>query len=327
MDVSIIIVNWNSTEFIKQCIHSIQSTVSSLEYEIIVVDNASVDFACRTLSEAFPSVKLVCLDSNLGFARANNIGAEHSRGKKLLFLNPDTLVLGDAIERMAHQLDSNCRAGAVGCRLLNSDLTLQTSSVQPFPTILNQLLSMDWLKRHWPKLPLWGMQALYTDGCSVVDVEVVSGACIMVQSLVFESVGLFSTEYFMYAEEADLCYKIWRAGWRVCHVAEAEVIHFGGQSAKKRGNDFSNAVMRESVFKLLSKFRGIKYAYVYRAALCVSAIVRLAILSPLFAIPNRLLNRDVVASTFGKWRTIAAWSLAIGKGHRNVGPQVDSALR
>jgi GT2 family glycosyltransferase len=310
MELSIIIVNWNSIEFTKNCIASIHSTTHDIDYEIIVVDNASQDDCCRIVSAAYPLVKVVSSSRNVGFARANNLGFDNSRGKRILFLNPDTLILADAIQRMAMRLDSAPEFGAVGCRLLNGDSSLQLSCVQPFPTIINQILAIDWLRRCCPRLPLWGMRALFSKSVDeVIEVEVVSGACLMVKREVFDIVGRFSTEYFMYAEEMDLCYKIRSAGWKVCHVADAQVVHFGGQSTKKKGEAFAEVVMRDSIFNLLRKVRGNAYAQAYRTALFVSAVARLTLLSPLLAIPSRLLERDAVLRTIKKWFNIATWTL------------------
>jgi len=320
MDLSIIIVNWNSIEFTKDCLASIQSmTTRGLEYEVIVVDDASDD-DCLSLSARFPAVKIVLSDRNLGFAGASNLGVEHSCGRALLFLNPDTVVAKNAIQKMLVRLDSAAEIGALGCRLLNRDLSLQMSCVQPFPTISNQLFTIDWVKRRWPRLPLWGISALFSENRSLIqEVEVVSGACIMVKRQVFEKIGGFSTEYFMYAEEMDLCHKLRQSGYKICHVGEAEVIHFGGQSTTKKGDGFADVVMRESVFKLLRKFRGNIYASLYRAALFLSAAVRLAILLPLLAPAAVKPQRKNIFCAFRKWRRIARWSLNLGCWNREIG--------
>jgi GT2 family glycosyltransferase len=205
--------------------------------------------------------------------------------------------------------------GAVGCRLLNPDSTVQMNSVQRFPNISNQLFGIEWAMRRWPKLRLWGVQALLSVSAGALDeVEVVSGACLMTKQAVFERVNGFSTEYFMYAEEADLCYKIRHAGWKVCHVSDAKITHFGGQSTQKRGDAFSDIAMREAVFKFLRKFRGDSYAWRYRAALLLSATLRLAVLtiaSPLPVLLNCPIKREVALRTFRKWGNIAKWSLAM----------------
>ena len=311
MDLSIIVVNWNSIAFTRDCIASIRTSMHGQNYEIIVVDNASQDDCSCLLSDASDPVKVINSPSNLGFAGANNLGFEHSTGDKLLFLNPDTLVKEDAIQKMAAQLDSGSETGAVGCRLLNRDFTVQMSSVQPFPTIWNQLFALEWIQRRWPGWSLLGIQSLLSKGsdCSR-DVEVVSGACIMVKRDVFATVGGFSTEYFMYAEEADLCCRIRRAGWRINHVPSAHIVHFGGEATKQNGNTFSDVVMRQSVFKLLRKFRGSAYAYLYRIAIFCSAAMRLAALAALSALPASVLDRTVVIKAFRKWRSIASWAIA-----------------
>lgn len=312
MDLSIVIVNWNSIEFTKACTASIRSTIVDLKYEIIVVDNASEAESCRRLSETFEDIRVVCTDHNVGFARANNLGVEFARSERILFLNPDTLVLKDAIRKMLSRLDSSPEIGAVGCRLLNGDMTLQTSCVLPFPTISNQLFGIDWLKECLPSLSLWGEDALFAETPDGVnDVEVVSGACVMVKREVFEKVGQFSTDYFMYSEDTDLCYKIRRAGWKVCHEGSAHIVHFGGQSTKKREDAFSDVVMRESVFRILRKFRGRSYAQLYRLALLLSAVARLILLAPLLAIPTLTPHYAEIRQAFRKWRRIAAWSLGL----------------
>jgi GT2 family glycosyltransferase len=189
MDLSIIIVNWNSAEFTKNCIASLHSTIEGLDYEIIVVDNASDDDIFGALKGCFPPVELICLEHNIGFARANNLGVEHSRGANILFLNPDTLVLNDAIRTMVSALRSRPEIGAVGCRLLNHDSTLQMSCVQPFPTLINQLLGIECLRRRWPRLRLWGMRAVFSgERQSLSEVDVVSGACLMMKREAYEQV-------------------------------------------------------------------------------------------------------------------------------------------
>ena len=140
----------------------------------------------------------------------------------------------------------------------------------------------------------------------------------MVKREVFEKIGRFSSEYFMYAEEMDLCYKINRMGWKVCYVGDVEIIHFGGQSTKKQTDGFSEVMMRESVFKFLSKFRGNAYAWAYRVALLLSAIARLIILTQLRALSNTMTDADAARISFHKWRKIASWALGMEGWTRKV---------
>ena len=150
MDLSIIIVNWNSADVSARLPRLDLPFRAGIEFEVIVVDNASNDHCEQMLREEFPGVIFVQSGANLGFARANNLGFSHSTGEILLFLNPDTEVSDDSIVRMAHCLRATEGAAAVGARLLNTDGTLQTSCVQSFPTIANQLLDFDFLRRKFP---------------------------------------------------------------------------------------------------------------------------------------------------------------------------------
>jgi GT2 family glycosyltransferase len=306
MDLSIIIVNWNSASYVVECIASILKTMHHLEYEIIVVDNASTDDSRLVLAADFPRTRLLISPQNVGFARANNLGFRVSSGRNLLFLNPDTKVLDDAILQMVTALESSTTIGAVGCRLLNGDLTLQTSCVQRFPTIFNQLMDIEWLRRVFPTLGLWGMAPLFArESVSTADVQVVSGACVMVKRTVFEQIGWFSTDYFLYTEDIDLCYKIHRANVRVCYVGDAQVIHYGGGSSAKESDGFADIVMRESIKRFLEKTRGAFYARAYRVAMRATAALRIVLLQVAVLFPS---DRASMLRSLKKWRKILSWS-------------------
>jgi len=312
-ELSFIIVNWNCLAFTEQCIDSIFSNVHGIDYEVIVVDNDSADAPCHRLVERFPSIKLVLSEHNIGFGRANNLGVKYATGKSLLFINPDTLVLGDAVGLMISALNSVSRGGAIGCKLLNPDGSLQATCIQPFPTIMNQLLALNWLQRRWPSLPLWGKQALYRGVPGMIhEVDAVSGAAILVQREAFEAVNGFSPEYFMYAEEVDLCCAIHRQGWKILHTSDAQIIHFGGQSTKNCEDDFASVTMRDSIYRFMRRNRGWQYAMVYRVTLFLSAVVRTSLLAcvfPVALICNYPFERASVGRAFRKWLKIARWSL------------------
>jgi GT2 family glycosyltransferase len=214
---------------------------------------------------------------------------------------------------MISALDSMPQGGAIGCKLSNPDGSLQTTSVQSFPTVLNQLLALSWLQRRWPALPIWGKQALYsTEPNTVHQVDFVSGAAILVKREVFEAVGGFNPEYFMYAEEADLCFAIHRAGYSVLHTGDARITHFGGQSTKSCDDDFAAVTMRDSVYRFLRRNRGSSYAILYRLALFASAFVRLTILCGVFPFAvffGYPITREDVSRPFRKWLKISQWTL------------------
>jgi len=230
----------------------------------------------------------------------------------LLFLNPDTIVLGDAIQKMLSALNAARNGGAIGCRLLNPDGSLQMTSVQPFPTISNQLLALNWIQQRWPALPLWGKSALYTIEPKIVqDVDFVSGAAILVKRDVFEQVGGFNPAYFMFAEEADLCFAIHQAGFRVLHTGEARILHFGGQSTKNREDNFASVMMRDSVYRFLCRYRGNMYAGMYRIALIASGLSRLIVLIgvlPFATCSDFPITRRNVLRPLRKWLRIVQWA-------------------
>lgn len=305
MDLSIVIVNWNCVADVEVCLESLRQARDGLRSEIIVVDNASTDDSTERLRK-YPDIQLVELPQNVGFAQANNVGFRSALGETLLLLNPDTKVLGNALEVMHKALQSSPKYGAVGCKLLNADGTLQTTCIQPFPTILNQMLCTEWLRMKTRRLRLWGIRPLFDHTTAFPLVQVISGACLMVRRRAFQDVGGFSSDYFMYGEDVDLCYSLQQKGWEKVFVRDASVIHYGGQSSKKQEKGFSIVVMRESVFRFLRKSRGNSYALMFRASLGISSIARILLAAPLW-----FADRAKGSNTIHKWFRILRWSLGL----------------
>jgi GT2 family glycosyltransferase len=312
MDLSIIIVNWKSASFLGPCLDSIYGGRWDILPEVIVVDNASYDGCDTMLADRYPQVSFIQSSVNLGFSGANNLAFLRSHGKSILFLNPDTEIVGEAISTMHRLLWETTDAGAIGCTLLNSDGSLQTSCIQAFPTILNQVLDAEAVRRRFPLRPLWGMRPLFETGGSPMPVEVVSGACLMVKRHVFESVGHFNTDYFMYAEDTDLCFEIHSAGFGVYYTAAATVVHHGGGSSNQRERSFfADVVMLESVLRFLTKSRGRLYGSVYRVAMGGAAAFRVMLIVIFMALVSRKASRDTFRRILGKWITIFRWSLGL----------------
>jgi len=279
MDLSIIIINWKSAAFTRQCLASIYTNAAELTCEVIVVDNASYDGCGEMVEKEFPQTIFLQSEHNLGFARANNLAFAQSKGKNVLFLNPDTEIQGPALQSLVAGLEAIPDAGMVGARLLNSDFTLQTTCVVALPTILNQALNSNYLRKTFPRWPLWGMAPLFCEGTTVVPVEAISGACMVGRREALEQVGAFSTDYFMYAEDMDLCLKIAKAGWKIYYVPEARIVHHaaGSSSSRDEGN-FSTIMTRESLIQFLELHRGRRYANLYRFSVALVALCRLFLL-------------------------------------------------
>jgi hypothetical protein len=311
-DLSIIIINWNSVDFLRKCLASVYAGTLGLKFQTIVVDNASFDGCGELLGREFPGVIFIQSQENLGFAGANNLGFAHSKGRNILFLNPDTEVIGPALEVMCLFLDSRGEAGAVGGKLLNSDLSIQTSCIQRFPSILNQSLDFDFLRDLFPKSALWGTRPLFTNPATPVPVEVISGACLMAKRTVLEKVGGFSSDYFMYAEDVDLCYEIQQQGWKCYYVPQASVVHHCGRSSNsKPEKSFSAIMMRESTLKFMRKTKGKLYASAYRSSTALVAAFRLLALSAVFLLTAGRLRRNSIKAALAKWVSILRWAVGL----------------
>lgn len=296
-DLSIIIVNWNSTSYLLKCLESICAQTHETAFEIIVVDNASPDGDVGIVKQQYPDVVVIESPVNLGFAGANNLGFRSSRGAYVAFLNPDTMLLNPAFDLMFRRAASLPSMGAMGCTLLNEDQSVQTACIQTFPTILNQLLDLDVLRNRFPACPLWNIAPLFAGGTEPSRVEVISGACVMFRREVFAQIGQFSEEYFMYAEDLDLCYKAAQAGFTNYYIPQGQIIHYGGKSSVRR----RAVVMKwRSILQYVAKHRGYAYQLVFRAAMACSALVRLALLMAALAV-SRGGRRNSARDAMLKW--------------------------
>ncbi len=227
MDLSIIIVNWNTKEFLLPCVRSVLDSEQGISSELIVVDNGSRDGSGDEVKRTFPFVHLVENGENLGFAKAVNQGLRKASGKYVLLLNPDTRVKPGAIKQLLSFMDSHLETGVAGAQLLNSDGSRQ-NSIANFPSLATELLNKRFLRWLLPKrYP--GKERNYSES---VEVDSVIGACMMVRREALDRVGFLDEDYFLFLEETDWCYRMKRAGWKICHVPQAEVYHFQGKSAE-----------------------------------------------------------------------------------------------
>ncbi len=227
MDLSIIIVNWNTRNLLIQCLNSIYQTVRTVEMEVWVVDNGSKDGSGAAAAERFPETKFVQNKMNFGFARANNQVLNMAAGRYLLLLNPDTEVSKGAVEKLISFMDTHPEAGGAGVQLINSDGSKQ-NSIANFPSLASELLNKNLLRWLFPKrFP--GKERNYSEP---IEVDSVIGACMMVRREALDQVGFLDEDYFLFLEETDWCYRMKRAGWKIYHVPQAEVYHFQGKSAE-----------------------------------------------------------------------------------------------
>lgn len=309
MELSIIFVNWNSLAFLRDCLASVYEHLKNVSFEVIVVDNASPEGGVDSLKREFPDIAIIESRVNLGFAGANNIGFRHAKGNYLLFLNPDTKLTGPAIQIMLDRLKALPDAGIVGCKLLNTDLSIQTSCIQTFPTILNQLFDVEYLQLRWPGVSLWNIAPLFSNDSRPREVEVISGACMLVRREVFERAGMFSEDYFMYAEDIDLCSKVKRLGFRNYYVGQAELVHHGGKSSgQAKVNQWSTIMKLNAVQKFCAKTHGHFYGLTYRFVMGCAALGRLLILflARILQIPDS--KKVAIQRAESKWTAVLKWS-------------------
>ncbi|HLV43845.1 MAG TPA: glycosyltransferase family 2 protein [Aggregatilineales bacterium] len=248
-DLSIIIVSWNVRDLLRDCLASVEAGAQAgwytlaapgvradqsapLTVETIVVDNLSSDGTPEMLREAFPWVRLVEPGENTGFTRGNNIGMRASTGRWLLLLNPDTVVLDDALPRMVDYIDAHPAVGALGPQLLNDDGTVQ-SSRRRFPTFWTAVFESTWLQSAAPRGVLSRYYMTDTQDDEIMPVDWVQGAALLVRRSVLAQVGGFDEHFFMYSEELDWQRRIKAAGWQIVYFPPARIVHYGGKSSEQ----------------------------------------------------------------------------------------------
>lgn len=310
--LSVIIVNWNSKDFVRECLRSLEKHVT-FAYETIVVDGASFDGCAEMITAEYPHVRFVQSHTNVGFGRCNNLGAQHATGEYLLFLNPDTEVTPRALETLI-EMAADSEVGLVGARLLNTDGTLQTSSVQALPTPLNQALDSNFLRRLFPKWQLWGTCSAYGSSKPVA-VEAVSGACMMIPSELFARIGGFCPLYFMYAEDMHLCWDVSKLGKQVVYQPAATIIHHGGGASHGEFSRFSCLEMRRAVHQFITIREGAIGGFAYRAYVGASAAARLALLG-LSWVFSASIRRKAIQDSIKRWWSTLRWAIGTIEGKR-----------
>jgi len=284
----------------------------------VVIDNASFDGCDEIVRQLFPYVRFMQSEQNLGFAKANNAALQVSRGRNILFLNPDTELEGLAVETLYDTLNSLPDAGIVGPKLLNTDRSVQTNCIRVFPTILNQVLDSNALRSSFPGSRLCGIAPLFAGNEVPTEVDAVSGACLMVKRSVFESIGKFSTEYFMYSEDIDLCFKVREASWKTYYVPTAVVVHHGGASVSQNNiSTFSSVMMLESRWRFFRKTRSFGYCLLYRVAMCFSSFIRVVVV--LLVWPTYIMRGEGPShkNVFNKWTARFRWTFGGEKWVKN----------
>jgi N-acetylglucosaminyl-diphospho-decaprenol L-rhamnosyltransferase len=246
-ELSVLIVSWNVKALLRDCLASLDRERASLRLEVIVVDSASADGSAAMVAAEFPWVTLIACDANVGFARGNNLAIAQANGRYILLLNPDTVVLPDALTTMVVYLDTHPEVGVVGAQLLHGDGTVQ-SSRRRFPTLATAFFESTWLE---PLAPARLLQRYYVAEAppdQIVEVDWLVGACLLTRCTVVEQVGGLDEAFFMYSEELDWCRRVKDAGWLIVYLPTAQIIHYVGKSSEQavvaRHINFQRAKLR-----------------------------------------------------------------------------------
>jgi GT2 family glycosyltransferase len=266
MDVSIIIVNYNTENLIINCLRSVYEQTDGIDYEILVVDNCSKDNSVNAIKKNFPNVVVVESNTNLGFGRANNLGVESAKGRYLFFLNPDCILIENAIKKMFDFFESTNneknRIGAIGCILLDIDHKLNTS-YQRFPTpgiqirrrfigIINKIFKTEIISK---PLPNYDLDKNH-------EVDFITGADLFLPKEIFISLGGFDSSFFMYYEETDLQKKMSKVSLKRIILKDVNIIHLEGGATTKRLSSLT--IFTDSDFKYMRKhFSPIVYFLYY----------------------------------------------------------------
>ena len=252
--VSIIIVSWNTRQITCDCLRSIYGQSGINNYEVIVLDNASSDGSVQMIKHDFPDVFLIENKENRGFAAANNQGIAIAKGRYILLLNSDTVILDNAIGKTVSFAEAHPEAAVIGCRVLNPDKTLQPTCFM-FPSVLNLILSSTYLYKLFPRSRFFGREHMtWWDRSDEHEVDVVTGCFMLVRNEAIEQVGMMDERFFVYGEETDWCYRFKQAGWKVMFTPCAEIIHLGGQSSKKIATEMA-LQLRGSILQFINKHR------------------------------------------------------------------------
>jgi GT2 family glycosyltransferase len=273
MDLSIIIVNYETYDFTTQTIRSVIDEQHSFKYDVYVVDNASEDGSFEKLQKTFLKesenglIKFILNTENMGFAHANNLALNKTNSKYVLLLNSDTIVVQDCLERSLQYMENHENTGVLGCKVVLQDNTLDKACRRSFPDFYVSFYRMIGLSRLFPKSKRFGRYNLtYLNEDETYEVDCVMGAFMLVRSNIIEEVGLLDEKFFMYGEDIDWCYRIKSAGWKIIYYSDAKIIHYKGASNSKKQNRRMTYEFYRAMYIFYNKHYKDEYSWIKTAA-------------------------------------------------------------
>ncbi len=264
IDLSIVIVSYNTKELLRECIESIYKNSNNLSFEIVVVDNNSHDGSVEMVKKEFKDVILVENKENLGFSKANNIGVKKTSARYVLFLNADTVVYDKTLKYMVDFMDKKKDAGAATCKLVLPSGKIDDASHRGFPTPWNSFSHFSGLSKIFPKTKLFGGYSLgFEDFSKTHAIDALAGAFMLVRKEAGEEVGWWDEDYFFYGEDIDFCYMLKQNGWKIYYVPEVSILHYKGVSGglKKISKDITTASDETRIKAQSERFRAMRLFY------------------------------------------------------------------
>ena len=275
--VSVAIVSYNVKQYIIHCIDSINKSDYAGRIELIVIDNNSFDGSLENIKQQFTDVICIQNTENVGFGKAINQATGIASGKYYLILNPDTIIEESTISTFVDYLENNSSIGLVGPKIVNSDGSLQKGCKRSFPTIGVALPKLIGLDKLFPNSRLAGRYNLnYLDPDEIHKVDAISGSCMFIRSELFNKIGGFDEQFFMYGEDLDLCYQIYQQGFEVHYLPTTQIMHYQGESVKSAPYDSLNAFYQAMILfseKHFSKGRSILSKLVIRSGIFFRKII------------------------------------------------------
>jgi len=231
-ELSIIIVNYNTEKLLMSCLNSIYKNVSDLVFEIIVIDNNSNDSSAEMVKNDFPQIHLIESRKNLGFVKANNLGAQKARGKYILLLNSDTEVTEEGFSAIINFMNSSPDAAIVGGKIFLTNNAIQ-DSCRRFPTLISEFFNQTTCLVKYFNPFAYKLNMLNFDHNEIIKVDWVTGAYMFIRKSIIDDIGLFDPAIFMYFEDTDFCFRAKKAGYNVYFVPFGKIYHYHGGSSKK----------------------------------------------------------------------------------------------
>jgi len=283
LDLSIIIISWNTADFLIKCLESLFRTIKRHTFEIIVVDNNSSDNSVKCVKSKFKTVRIIQNKKNIGFPKANNQAIELAKGKNILLLNPDTIVYDNTIDVSLDYINDRPDIGALGVKILNADGTIDYHCARRLSHPIRILFEIPFFQKIGLKRIFGSTSMSYWDHNNSRQVECISGAFMLIPKMIFDKLGLLDDTIFMYAEDTEMCFRINKNGYRIFYFADYSILHYGGQSSKKVGV-ISLVRVYEAYYYLFNKYYGTISALLWRILILLLSMARVLILLPSYCV-------------------------------------------